>query len=146
MSFLAFIKNGKKVKNNFMPAKYPASRVSYNDNGTETDVQAKVSELNADITNVSIPVNINKIKIYKKLGITQVILTGLDYTTASSFTVPDGYRPRSTLTVVGSNYTGSALDIVLVTIETNGDIIVQNNTGAVITNYTAVTCSFNYIS
>lgn len=57
MSFLAFIKNGKKVKNNFMPAKYPASRVSYDDNGTETNVQAKVSELNADITQLNADVH-----------------------------------------------------------------------------------------
>lgn len=102
--------------------------------------------LNADITNVSIPVTTNKIKIYKKLGITQVNLTGLDYTTASSFTVPDGYRPRSVLIVVGLNYTGSASGIVFVTLDTNGNITVQNNTGAVVTNYTSVSCSFNYIS
>lgn len=85
MSFLAFIKNGKKVKNNFMPAKYPASRVSYNDNGTETDVQTKVSELNADIASlitveikserVSIGANTNSTANYNvtKTGYTPVL-------------------------------------------------------------------------
>lgn len=131
------------IDNSIAPIDFGTADISGIGDGS---IKGAISELNADITNVSIPVATNKIKIYKKLGITQVNLAGLDYTTASSFTVPDGYRPRSVLSVVGSNYTGSALDIVFVTIDISGNITVQNNTGAVVTNYTAVTCSFNYIS
>lgn len=113
---------------------------------TDQTIIGAINEINAGITTVSIPTDTNKIKIYKNLKTTEVNLIGLDYATASSFTVPDGYRPKSILTVVGSNYTGAALDIVFVSIDASGNISVQNSTGAVVTDYTAVTCSFTYIN